>query len=350
VVKRLAFAVPGDLSTATGGYAYDRRMIAELEALGWTVERINLGETFPWPDKDIRSAAEGRLLMVPEGCPIVVDGLALGALPEAARRLRANHILIALVHHPLALETGLTSAQTEILRASERAALAAAKHVVVTSRSTAHCLFTDYGVPADKVTVARPGNDIVPPAPGSSDGIVRVLSVGALVPRKGFDVLVAAFATLADLPWRLIIVGDRGRDPKTAAQLDADIVRLRLEDRVTVIGAVTAQRLGELYARADVFALASRFEGYGMAYSEAIAHGLPVVGTRAGAISDTMPPDAALLVAPDDVPALAKALRQVIANTDERRLLAAAARMAARKFPTWQESAHILSRALEALA
>ncbi|HEY7231060.1 MAG TPA: glycosyltransferase family 4 protein [Pseudolabrys sp.] len=350
MVKRLAFAVPGDLSTATGGYAYDRRMIAELEALGWTVERINLGENFPWPDKDTRSAAEARLLIVPEGCPIVVDGLALGALPEAARRLRANHLLIALVHHPLALETGLTPAQTDILRASERAALTSAKHVVVTSQSTANCLSTDYGVPADKITVARPGNDIVPSAPGSNDGIVRVLSVGALVPRKGFDVLVAAFATLADLPWRLTIVGDRGRDPKTAAQLEAEIVRLGLENRVTVTGEVTSQRLGELYAGSDVFALASRFEGYGMAYSEAVAHGLPVVGTRAGAIADTIPPAAALLVAPDDVPALAKALRQVIANADERRHLAAAARMAVRNVPTWQESAQILSRALEALA
>jgi len=349
VVKRLAFAVPGDLSTPTGGYAYDRRIIAELEALGWTIERINLGENFPWPTKETRATAEAQLLMVPEGCPILADGLALGALPEAARRLRAHHVLVGLVHHPLALETGLTEAQANILRASEKAALAAAKHVVVTSEATAQRLVADYSVPGDKITVARPGNDIVAPAPGNRDGGVHILSVGAVVPRKGFDVLVAALATMTDLQWRLTVAGDRGRDPKAAAQLDGDIARLRLGERVTVLGAVSAQRIAELYTEADLFALASRFEGYGMAYSEAIAYGLPVVGTRAGAIPDTVPPNAGILVEPDDVPAFAVALRRLIANADERRRLAAAARAAAAKLPTWQDSAKIVARTLETL-
>jgi glycosyltransferase involved in cell wall biosynthesis len=349
VVKWLAFAVPGELSTPTGGYAYDRRMIAELEALGWTIERINLGENFPWPAKETRATAEARLLMVPEGCPIIADGLALGALPEAARRLRANHMLVGLVHHPLALETGLTEAQANILRASEKAALAAAKHVVVTSAATAQRLVADYSVPEDKITVARPGNDIVAPASGNHDGAVRILSVGAVVPRKGFDVLVAALATLSDLPWHLTIAGDRGRDAKAAAQLDGDIARLKLGERVTVIGAVSAQRIAELYAEADIFALASRFEGYGMAYSEAIAHGVPVIGTRAGAIPDTVPASAGILVEPDDVPAFAVALRRLIADADERKRLAAAARAAAARLPTWQDSAKIVARTLETL-
>lgn len=350
MVKRLAFAVPGELSTPTGGYAYDRRMIAELEALGWTIDLINLGDNFPWPPKETRATAEAQLLMAPEGCPIIVDGLALGALPEAARRLRANHLLIALVHHPLALETGLTPAQADILRASEKAALTASKHVVVTSHATARQLTDNYAVPEDKITVARPGNDIALSRAGRRDGTVWILSVGAIVPRKGFDVLIAALATLGDLPWRLTIAGHRGRDPKAAAQLDADIMRLKLGERVTVLGAVSSQRLAELYAEADIFALASRFEGYGMAYSEAIAYGLPVIGTRAGAIPETVPPDAGILVAPDDVPAFAHALRRVIGNADERGRLAAAARAAAGELSSWRDAAKVLSETLERLA
>jgi glycosyltransferase involved in cell wall biosynthesis len=349
VVKRLAFAVPGDLSTPTGGYAYDRRIIAELEALGWTIERINLGENFPWPAKETCATAEARLLMVPEACPIIADGLALGALPEAARRLRANHVLVGLVHHPLALESGLSETQAGILRASERAALAAVKHVVVTSEATAQRLAADYSVPKDKITVAKPGNDVVASAPGNRDGVVQILSVGALVPRKGFDVLVAALSMLADLPWHLTIAGDRNRDTKTASQIDGDIARLKLGERVTVLGAVSPQRIAELYAKADIFALASRFEGYGMAYSEAIAHGLPVIGTRAGAIPDTVPPNAGVLVEPDDVPAFARALRRLITDVDERTRLATVAREAAARLPTWQDSAKIVARTLEAL-
>ena len=87
-----------------------------------------------------------------------------------------------------------------------------------------------------------------------------------------------------------------------------------------------------------------------MAYAEAIAHGLPVIGTTAGAIPDTVPAGAGVLVAPDDVGALALALRRLIENPDERRRLATSAREAAGQLPTWQDSAKIFSRALEAVA
>jgi len=96
--------------------------------------------------------------------------------------------------------------------------------------------------------------------------------------------------------------------------------------------------------------LASRFEGYGMAYAEAIARGLPVIGSHAGAIPDTVPPDAGLLVAPGDIEALAEALRRVIGDPNLRRRLASAARAAAPLLPTWRRSAEIFAGALERLA
>jgi glycosyltransferase involved in cell wall biosynthesis len=349
-VRRLTFAVPGDLATPTGGYAYDRRMIKELEHLGWIVDFVNLGNGFPWPSDETRSAARMRLLAVPAGRAIVVDGLAFGVLPEVASHLRSRNPLVALVHHPLAMESGLSARQSDLLRASECTALAATSQIVVTSAATARYLVTDYAVPAERITVACPGTEPAPMAKGGQDGVVRLLSVGAVVPRKGFDVLIAALATLVDLPWHLTIAGDRRRDPETAAQLDADIRRYNLDGWVAVRGAVSPDHLAELYAGADLFVLASRFEGYGMAYSEAIAHGLPIVGTNAGAIPDTVPAEVGVLVAPDDPGALALALRKVIANPDERRRMGTSARAAASRLPTWQESAEIFARALEVLA
>jgi glycosyltransferase involved in cell wall biosynthesis len=205
-------------------------------------------------------------------------------------------------------------------------------------------------VPADHIIVAYPGSDPAPAACGSNDGIVRLLAIGAMVPRKGFDVLIAALATLPDLPWHLTIAGDRRRDPKAAAQLDVDIARFKLDGRVAVLGAVPLERIAELYAGADLFTLASRFEGYGMVFSEAIAHGLPVIGTTAGAIPETVPAGAGVLVAPDDAAALATALRRAIENPDERRRMAASARAAAQSLPSWQDSAKHFARALEAAA
>jgi glycosyltransferase involved in cell wall biosynthesis len=349
-VRRVAFAVPGDLSTPTGGYAYDRRMIAELQGLGWQVDAIDLGDGFPRPTAETKAAARGRLAAAPSGCPIVIDGLAFGVLPEAAQELRVRNPLVALVHHPLALETGLSPGDAQALMKSEREALACARCVVVTSPSTAQLLVDDYDVAADRITVARPGTDRGATAPGNSDGIVRLLSIGAVVPRKGFDVLIAALATLASLPWRLTIAGDRSRDPAAAAQLDADIAGHGLAGQVEVLGALADDRLATLYAGADLFVLASRYEGYGMAFAEALAHGLPIIGTTAGAIPDTVPPDAGVLVEPNDVKALARALRMLIDNPNERGWLASGARAAALELPSWQDSAKLLAGAIEALA
>jgi glycosyltransferase involved in cell wall biosynthesis len=347
VVGALAFALPGDLATPTGGYGYDRRIIAELRRLGWQVDVIGLGDGFPRPTAETRAAALARLRAVPARRAIVVDGLAMGAMPEV-EALRHEHPLVALIHHPLALETGLSAADADALRASEQAALAAAHRVITTSASTARMVVRDYGVAAERVTVAPPGTDRVPFAEGGRNATPSLLAVGVVVRRKGYDVLIEALAGLGELAWRLVIAGDRGRDRAEAARLDRLIAQHRLTERVAMLGAVSAGRLSELYRAADIFVLASRFEGYGMVYGEAIAHGLPVIGTTAGAIPDTVPAGAGVLVPPEDPAALAAALRRLIADPAERQRLANAARAAAGRLPAWEDSAALFARAIEA--
>lgn len=350
MVKRAVFAVPGSLETPTGGYAYDRRIIAELGHLGWQIKLVDLGGGFPWPSKETLSSARERLLKMPPGEPIIIDGLALGVLPEVAAELARRVPLLALVHHPLALERGLSAQEARLLHCSERAALASARGVVVTSPATARIVASDYGVPADRITVARPGNDAAPQARANQGlGVPHLLSVGAVVPRKGFDVLIAALAALNSLPWRLTIVGDLTRDATAAATLHSEIARHGLASRITVLGAVSAEQLAKLYDTANLFVLASYFEGYGMAYSEALAHGLPVIGTMAGAIPDTVPRDAGLLVPPGDTAALAEALHRTMTDLGLRQRLVEGAISAARQLPTWSQSGTIFAGALERL-
>jgi len=325
VAQRLTFAVPGDLDAPTGGYGYDRRIIAELRGLGWDVEIVRLGDP-------------RCLLAVEAERTIVVDGLAFALMPEVA----ALRPMVALVHHPLAYETGLSAEEAARLCDSERRALASAQKVIATSETTASLLIADYAVPRERTVVVPPGTDRVPFSRGGGG----LLSVGSILPRKGFELLVEALARLGDLDWHLTIAGDRTRDPAAAARLDEAIRRHGLGKRIETTGAVSAERLAALYERADVFVLASLFEGYGMAYAEALAHGLPVIGTTGGAIPGTVPESAGRLVPPGDVNALADALRDIIADKALRETLANGGREAAKALPSWADSGARFSDAL----
>jgi glycosyltransferase involved in cell wall biosynthesis len=335
----VTFAVPGSIDQLTGGYKYDRRVIARLRQRGCEVDIVDLGDGFPRPRPETVAAVLPCLGRVPAGQPIVVDGLALGVLPEAAAALRTRNPLIALVHHPLALESGLSTAEAHALRDSERAALAAVSRVIVTSPATRRILVMDYGVPEDMITVALPGIERTGAATAHKPAgdAINLLSVGAVVRRKGYDVLIEAVDRLAGLNWHLVIAGDCKRDRGTVSELTALIARKRLERRVCLAGSVSDRELGELYRDADVFVLASRFEGYGMAYADAVAHGLPIIGTMTGAIPDTVPPGAGILVPPDDAAALGAALRSMIYYGWLRERCASVARAA--PMPTWDAAA-----------
>ena len=126
--------------------------------------------------------------------------------------------------------------------------------------------------------------------------VVNLLAVGSIVPRKGYDLLIAALGQIPDLPWRLVIAADPGRSPATAQALEAQIAIAATGRSRGACRRRVGRAAGELYASADLFVLPSRYEGYGMAYTEAIAHGLPVVGTTAGAIPEAVPSGAGMLV------------------------------------------------------
>lgn len=344
--KRLIFAIPGDLATPTGGYGYDRRVIDGLRALGWQVDVVPLAASFPAPDAADLAAAEAALA-APRGTPIMVDGLAFGVFGALAERLGGRGPLIALVHHPLGFETGHDPATARALIAAEATALAEAHRVVTTSPTTARLLVEHLGVAAGRIAVAVPGVDPRAPAAGGDGTTVELISVATITARKGHDVLVAALAGLADLPWRLTIHGDKTRAPEVTARLEAQIADAGLDGRIRLAGTATAEELDRAYRQSDLFVLASHFEGYGMAYAEATAHGLPVVGTTGGAIADAVPAGAGVLVAPGDVAALRAALRRLIGDGAARAALAAGAREASRTQPRWQQTAADVARAID---
>lgn len=347
--RRVALVVPGSLDTPTGGYAYDRRLVAELEAREWQVDVLRLADGFPFPGGGALVDASRQLAALPDGTLALCDGLAFGAMPAAARAHRDRLALVALVHHPLALETGLDPATAAALAASEREALACARGVVVTSPATAR-LLADYGVAADRITVAVPGTERAVPAAGgrSTDATrpVHLLAVASLVPRKGHALLLDALTHLRNLPWRLTCVGSLDLDPATAEAIRALARERGLDDRITFVGAVPGSDLGRFYDAADVFVMPTFYEGYGMAVAGAVAYGLPVVASRTGGIPDLVDDRSGVLVPPGALEPLTTALDRVIRDDAWRTTLAAGAGARAATLPTWQDTAAAVERAL----
>ncbi|MBB3770475.1 glycosyltransferase involved in cell wall biosynthesis [Angulomicrobium tetraedrale] len=347
------FAIPGALDLPTGGYAYDRRVIDECRRAGGAVTHLALPGGFPFPTPDELQTSARMLAALPAGQPVLIDGLALGALPaDLLRGLR--HPIAALVHHPLALEAGLGEGQRAALHTSERAALAQASAVIATSPATARRLQQDYGVAPDRMAIARPGTDPAPRARGtSSRGTgqpVRLLSVGAVIPRKAHGVLVDALARLAARDWTCHIVGATDRDAEETRAVQARIAAQGLGGRIELTGSIPPDALARHFDAADIFISASLFEGYGMGLSEALACGLPIVASRAGAIPDTVPAAAGLLVTPGDSEGLAGALGALLDAPERRRQMAESAWHHAQTLPRWPQTAAIILETLQTLS
>ena len=344
------FAIPGDITLPTGGYAYDREVLARLPAAGVAVGHLALPGGYPDPSRDDLARTADLVAGTPSGAVLLIDGLAYGAMP-AELIASFQRPIIALVHHPLCLEAGITPARGEALRALEIAALARARRVVVTSPMTARTLAADFGVPAERITVAEPGTDVATRARGSGDGHgIALLAVGSVVPRKGYDVLVRALevdAAAHGPDWHLHIVGALDRSPPTVDALRDQIARAGLGGCIEVVGPKPREALDAFYDRAGIFVLASHYEGYGMVLAEALARGLPIVTTTGGAAAETVPDGAALKVSPGDPLALQQALRRLMDDPGLRARLADAAWAAGQNLPRWSDTAATIAEVIK---
>jgi glycosyltransferase involved in cell wall biosynthesis len=347
-VLEVAFAIPGDMASPTGGYAYARRLLELLPEWGVKARVTKLPGSFPHPTAADLDTTARVLSDIPEHAVLLADGLAYGALPPGLVAAIRNPI-VALVHHPLGLESGPEPCRKAELLASEAAALAAAQRVIATSGATARCLAAEFGVRAERIAVAEPGVEPVARARGAGDP-VQLLAVGAASPRKAYDVLVTALSGIAQLDWRLTIAGSLERDPGTARALKGLVAREGLAGRISLVGAVGAPALDALYDRADILVSASLFEGYGMVLAEAMARGVALIASTGGAAAETVPEGAGLKVPPGDADALRQALHSLITDSALRRTISDASWAAGQNLPRWSGTAAVVSRVLKEAA
>lgn len=329
------FAIPGDKDRRTGGFIYEATVLRTLNEMGCATAHLQLPDSFPSPTASDMADTLALLRDVPSDTPIILDGLVFGAIdPGGLAQVRAP--VIAMIHHPLGLETGLSPARAAFLKANEAAALQHAQHVMVPSAETARNLAADFGASPSRITVAPPGFDR-PRVDRRTLDPPLILSVGLLAPRKGHDVLLTALRRLTHLPWQAQIVG-KPHDRDYASALKAQIAALNLQARVSLVGEIEAHALARAFSAASVFALATRYEGYGMVLAEAMLYGLPIVTCRTGAVPQTVG-DAALLASPDNAHAFATALENVLTSAKVADDLSLKARARAAQLPRWQATA-----------
>ena len=349
----LHLVVPGSLAQNTGGYLYDARIVNELRQRAWRVTVHNLEGAFPVVDNQARASITQTLEACPDGARVVIDGLALAGFADLADAHSSRLRILGLIHHPLAEETGLADQTRQQLATREREALTACRGVVVTSAFTAKQMDA-YGVPTSSVRVVSPGNDPARLAQGPTCGDPpSLLCVASVIPRKGHEVLIRALARLREISWTCVCVGSLTRAPTHAALVQEQARTNGLSGRICFPGECSTDVVKDFYHTSSVFVLPSHYEGFGLVLVEAMARGLPIVSTTAGAIPSTVPPDTGMLVEPGNPELLAGALRALLAGEAgqvRRNMLGAAARRHASSLPSWDQAGRVFAAAILELA
>jgi glycosyltransferase involved in cell wall biosynthesis len=234
--------------------------------------------------------------------------------------------------------------QRHYLPWSTRWSAGAASQLIAVSQTTADDLQHYYNTPAEKITVIHEAMSW--PQITWADHLVRAryalpanyaLYVGTLQPRKNLTRLIHAYHRLLERQprhWDLVLAGAEGWESSALRQLVAE---LKLTKRVHFPGYIADEALPALYYGARLFCFPSLFEGFGLPVLEAQAHGVPVMTANNSALPE-IAGDAALLVDPTDVDAIADAMLQLSQDEALRQRLITAGYENVKRF-SWEKAA-----------
>ena len=341
---RAAFLVPAPLVAISGGYGYDRQIIAGMRDAGHTIDVTELAGHHPQPDATAIAAAAAAWHALSAGSVPIIDGLGLPSFIDLADAFAERHA-VGLIHHPVSLEPHWGEADRAQLHATEQHLMAACARIIVTSTPTAEALTQHFDIDPHRIRVVVPGTAPAPRSPGSGGTGCNILALGSLIPRKGHDTLLRAMARLFDLDWHLTIAGDAA-DPVHAAHLHALAEDLGIAQRVRFAGVLLGPALAAEWQRTDIFALATQYEGYGMAIAEALRRGIPVAITDGGAAGQLVTAQTGALCQVGDVVTLSKSLRRMIFDTSLRAEMAEAAWTFGQGLPDWPQQVAAFAAAL----
>jgi glycosyltransferase involved in cell wall biosynthesis len=335
---RIGLVIYGPLDTMSGGYLYDRQLVAYLRAQGDTVEVISL----PWRNYFSHLTDNLRFRLPGNFDLLIEDELNHPSLLAANAPPHPNPIF-SLVHNLHSSEKR-AAWQNTFFRAVEKRYLRSVDGFIFnssTTRDAVHALLAE-----DKPhVIATPGGDrlgtLTPDqvhTRTAGPGPLRLLFLANVTPLKGLRVLLDALR-LVTSDFRLDVVGSLTVDPRYVQDLRQKVIAYGLESKIFFRGILDGAALAERLKLSQVLVIPSFYEGFGISYLEGMAFGLPAIGTRAGAIPQLISAGKnGFLIDPGDSEALAKHLRALATDRDLLTRLSLNALEHFNAQPTWAQS------------
>jgi glycosyltransferase involved in cell wall biosynthesis len=343
---RIGLIIYGELSTLSGGYLYDRKLVEYLRSQGDEVYIISL----PWRDylrhyQDNFNPALRKRLRQLRVDVLLQDELNHPSLflMNANLKKSVRYPLVSIVHH-LRCNEQHPSVLRWWYRQVEKIYLNSVDGLICNSRTTLETVKRFIKNPKPAV-VATPGGDALPVktvpnlSAHSQNSVVQLLFVGNWIPRKGLHILLEALKLLGSQSWQLSLVGRTNLMPSYERKIRHQIAASGLSEKVHIHGAVSDEDMVRLWQSADVLVVPSQYEGFGIVYLEAMRFGVVPIGGKSGAAGEIIQSGInGFLVRPDSTAELSDLLATLIADASLRNALKKAARQRYEQFPGWQLS------------
>ncbi len=326
--------IMGDIQSLTGGYLYNLRMIEGLEQKGYSVNIF--GYDWPWKNEsDLGRICRFYFEKLTVGSCILIDSLVLARLQMPVREFSNRFIFVGLIHLPASYK--FVPGGTGKLSGEELMALHQMKRLIVTGQFT-HDLLCKAGVNPANIRIVEPGTDPFPQKTHYKPVPSELLCIANFSPIKAQDILICSLSGLTARTWTLHLYGDKDRDKEYSNRINSLIKQFHLETRVILHGIATRDEITALFLNADLFVMPSLFESYGMALTESLAHGVPVLTTRAGNIPRTVPDGMGILVKAGKAEELTDAIRSLLDDPNKYASLCAAASRYQLHARSWEQA------------
>jgi glycosyltransferase involved in cell wall biosynthesis len=312
---RIHFVISGDIHKLTGGSIYNERIMSGLKLCGHDVKVHHLNDDFPFPSDKSLEYCRKDLLAIKTGEPVIIDSLVFGVIPDVLKKLSQANPVIALIHLLLSSNSDFTAYEFMLVKRSEREALKFAAKIIATSSYTEMELL-NLGMDKDKIRIIIPGVDIYPQKKSFNETPGHLVCISNYTPGKGHIVLVHALRKLKDKAWELHCYGNMDFNPGYVAWLNGVIQSSGLKDRFFLHPPLERHQLTDVLLLADLFIHPSDFETYGMAVTEALAHGVPVIASSGGGIRQTIPESMGRFFEPGDADGLYSLLLEQFENSE----------------------------------